>query len=136
MSVTSADPTPQPAESSRISGPRMVLTLLISPSGMLRTRPVAARPTMLTPALIFALAVTCLAVQGCLLFTPAVNEAPTIKIVPHVGSMARGKPVEVVANASDPDGDPPRVEWAKAMGKCQSPLDAGQRAQTTFVSPP
>lgn len=101
----------------------MVLALLLFSRG--------TRPAMLTPACTIALAVACLALQGCLLFTTPVNQPPRIEILPPTGSASRGQPIKVVAEATDPDGSPPRVEWSTSIGRCT----AGPRPATEFQSP-
>jgi hypothetical protein len=105
----------------------MVLGLLVSSDG--------TRPAMLTPTCMIALAVACLALQGCLLFTAPVNEPPRIEIVPPKPAN-RGEPIPVTANVSDPDGDLPSVEWWTTDDRCPVHADAGQRPATTFRSKP
>ena len=90
---------------------------------------------MQTPSLILALVVACLAVQGCLLFTGSVNQPPHIDLLPPSAPVARGEPVKIVANVSDPDGDLPHVEWSTSMDKCPQPFDPGQRPPTIYMSP-
>jgi hypothetical protein len=89
---------------------------------------------MTNPTLILALAVACLAMQGCILFTSPVNEPPKVEVLP-LPAAARGEKVTVTANASDPDGDPPRVEWSTGPAKdCDRPLDASKRPASTYSS--
>jgi hypothetical protein len=91
---------------------------------------------MLNRTSILALVAACLAVQGCILFTTTVNEPPKVEVLPLDGPAARGEKVPVRANASDPDGAPPRVEWSTGPADdCARPLDASKRPPSTYTSP-
>jgi hypothetical protein len=68
-----------------------------------------------------------LSLQGCLLFTTPVNEAPTIHIQPQTMRGLRGKPITVNAMASDAEGGTLQVEWSTAPGACTLPLDPARR---------
>jgi hypothetical protein len=68
-----------------------------------------------------------LCLQGCLLFTTPVNEAPRIDIQPQVERGRRGVPLTVNATASDAEGGTLQVEWSTSMGPCPAPLDPARR---------
>jgi hypothetical protein len=113
----------------------MVLALLVSGDGS-RRGSTSARPSMTTPTLMLTLAMACLALQGCILFTQSVNEAPDITINAPNGSVNRGEPIPITANVSDPDGDVPRVEWWTTKDGCPTNPDARQRPASTVLSQP
>jgi hypothetical protein len=98
-------------------------------------QPFPARPVMLTPIIIVALA--CLVASGCILYTQPVNSAPTVKIVAPTQVIVRGQEIEIAANVTDPDGDPVTLGWSTSSSdKCAPPLDATMRPPATFISPP
>jgi hypothetical protein len=102
----------------------MVLALLVRIPGK--------RPVMPFLTAMLALVLACVALQGCILFTSSVNEPPKIKVLPPSKPAVRGQKVTITADASDPDGDLPRVEWSTSPGKCS---DTRTRPPTTFISP-
>jgi hypothetical protein len=97
-------------------------------------RAAAACFPMTIPAL--TLALLCTATAGCVLYTQSINGKPSVFIVQPTGPFVRDTPITITANVSDPDGDPVRLEWSKAKGKCLPSLDLSQRPPTIFQSPP
>jgi len=68
---------------------------------------------------------------GC--FTDPINRPPFVRIDPLIAAALRQQPVTFHAQASDPDGDQPRLKWAVVSGDCtpDSPPDA-----SLWVVPP
>jgi hypothetical protein len=126
-------------KSRAISRPALVLALLSHNRGAGLARPASAPRRMSDPSLIFvclAFLVVVLALQGCLLFTAAVNSPPTVEINLPSAPINRDKPVDLTASVSDPDGDPVTLAWSTSPGPCHEPLDPTQRPKQTYASSP
>jgi hypothetical protein len=82
-------------------------------------------------------AVVCSMMPACLLYTDAINSAPTVsRIDVPAGPFDHGEAITVQAVASDPDQDPLQYSWWVTAGPCPQPLVPAPPATTSVATQP